>query len=152
MQPGQTIGHILLLYGYTWDEYPYLLEINGMSEADRLNMQPGSVILVPPQDGTYTPAPANPTAKSTEPAIERPTAPPTELPAVATETPTPIQATKLAIRFAPATPTPGQPQPARDQGSLGSTSIAELALIGLALLIQLAVLAGAVFVFIRRSL
>jgi len=76
VQPGQTIGHILLIYGYTWDKYPYLLEINGMSEADRLNMQPGSVILVPPQDGTFTPAPTTTSAAVT--ATAAPTAAATE--------------------------------------------------------------------------
>ncbi len=70
VQPGQTLGHILGLYGYTWDEYPYLLELNDMSEADRLRMQPGDVILVPPKAGTYTPAPAQSSAPATQPAAD----------------------------------------------------------------------------------
>ncbi len=156
VQPGQTIGHILLIYGYTWEEYPYLLEINGMSEADRLNMQPGSVILVPPKAGTYTPAPAR-TEAATEattqaaPASATPAATPgaTSRPTVATAPPaTPTAAPLIrvgALPAADATPTPAARPPIR------SGSISRLVLLGAAIALQLGVLAGAGAALWQRS-
>ncbi|MFZ4815553.1 MAG: CAP domain-containing protein [Phototrophicaceae bacterium] len=58
VQPGDTLGDIALRYGYTWDDLPYMLEINAISaEQGRNDLTVGSVFLVPPYDGTYTPAP-----------------------------------------------------------------------------------------------
>ena len=142
VQPGQTIGHILLIYGYTWDEYPYLLEINGMSEADRLNMQPGSVILVPPQDGTFTPAPAE--ARSTVAATRAPTVKPTTTPAASTATPTAQAKPTLSIRIAPAA---AKAMPTQMTGSVDgsepSDSNLEFILLGSAILLQLGILGAA---------
>lgn len=72
VQPGDTLGDIALLYGYTWDDIPTMLELNGMSEADMRVLEVGSVLLVPPQSGTYTPTAADPeaTSEATEPAAE----------------------------------------------------------------------------------
>ncbi|MCA9915115.1 MAG: LysM peptidoglycan-binding domain-containing protein [Anaerolineae bacterium] len=72
VQPGDTLGDIALLYGYTWDDIPTMLELNGLSEADIRALAVGSVFLVPPQSGTYTPTPADPeaTSEATEPAPE----------------------------------------------------------------------------------
>jgi len=61
VQAGDTMGDIALIYGYTWDVLPYMLEINGMTEDDVPYLEIGSVFLVPPQDGTYTPTAAAPT-------------------------------------------------------------------------------------------
>jgi len=59
VQPGDTLGDIALLYGYTWDDIPTMLELNEMTEGDMRNLEVGSVFLVPPLSGTYTPTPAN---------------------------------------------------------------------------------------------
>ncbi len=155
VQPGQTIGHILVIYGYTWDEYPYLLEINGMSEADRLSMQPGSVILVPPKDGTYTPMPSTPTIPATATAADSMKATvANDIP----ESPRPTASATMAakavatreIRFAPvetSTPQPLAPvnEPAAD------ASVGQLVLLGLAILLQLGVIGGASIAFWWRS-
>ena len=119
IQPGQTIGHILLIYGYTWDEYPYLLEINGMSEADRLNMQPGDVILVPPQDGTYTPAPVATEVKAS--ATAAPTISPTAS-ASSTAKPVTEAAPTSSMRIHLATPAPATPQALREAESRANES------------------------------
>lgn len=57
VQPGDTLGDIALIYGYTWDEIPYMLDINGITWDDIRTIPIGSVILVPPWEGTYTPTP-----------------------------------------------------------------------------------------------
>lgn len=65
VQAGDTLGDIALIYGYTWADIPYMLSINGMSEADIRQLKVGSVFLVPPKNGTYTPSP-EPTATTTQ--------------------------------------------------------------------------------------
>lgn len=70
IQPDDTVGDIALIYGYTWDDIPAMLALNGMTQADIRDLEIGSIFLVPPKDGTYTPtAPAEqPTATATAPA------------------------------------------------------------------------------------
>ena len=148
VQPGQTIGHILIIYGYTWDEYPYLLEINGMSEADRLNMQPGSVILVPPQDGTYTPAPVTAEAKAT--ATAAPTIVPTAAPTPATSTPAAAAAPTGSMRIHIASPASPEAQRANSERD-PVTAATELILLSLAIMVQLGILGGASVALISRS-
>ena len=149
VQPGQTIGHILLIYGYTWDEYPYLLEINGMSEADRLNMQPGEVILVPPKDGTFTPAPA--TKAPTTTATAAPTVAPTAASAASTPKPAETAAT-VSIQFRNAPPSPAAPQTRRANDEREPfTAITELLLLSLAIVVQVGILGGASVALISRS-
>ncbi|MFN8371618.1 MAG: CAP domain-containing protein [Anaerolineae bacterium] len=63
VQPGDTIGGIALIYGYTWDDIPYLLELNGMADAREL--EEGSIFLVPPHAGTYTPTASDVTPTET---------------------------------------------------------------------------------------
>lgn len=65
IQPGDTLGDIALIYGYTWDDLPYMLEINSMTWDDIREILPGSVFLVPPKSGTYTPTPDNSTEQIT---------------------------------------------------------------------------------------
>ncbi len=65
VQPGDTVGGIAFLYGYTWDDIPYILEINSMSEEEAEALEISSIFLVPPYDGTYTPTPAPPTETAT---------------------------------------------------------------------------------------
>lgn len=55
IQEGDTVGDIALIYGYTWDDVEYMLEINGMTLDDLRILQPGEIFLVPPHAGTYTP-------------------------------------------------------------------------------------------------
>lgn len=150
VQPGQTIGHILLIYGYTWDEYPYLLEINGMREADRLNMQPGDVILVPPRDGTYTPAPA--AMEPTTAATAAPTVAPTTAPAAATSTPAEAATSTAFMRIRVVSPAPATPQAQRAHEERDAIAGAtELILLSLAIMVQLGILGGASAAFISRS-
>jgi len=70
IQPGQTLGEIALIYGYTWDDLEYIRSINGMTEADGRQLEIGSVMLVPPYEGTYTPVPGAADIISTPPAPE----------------------------------------------------------------------------------
>ncbi len=104
IQPGDTLGLIALIYGYSWDDLPYMREVNGL-EGDLL--QPGEVFLVPPADGTWTPtagtpATATPTATAalTNTATPRPVATSVSLPPaiaraarlpVSTVTPVPLR-------------------------------------------------------------
>lgn len=57
IQAGHTLGDIALIYGYTWDDLQYIRDLNGMTEPEGRNLEIGSVILVPPQSGTFTPTP-----------------------------------------------------------------------------------------------
>ncbi|MBZ0277533.1 MAG: LysM peptidoglycan-binding domain-containing protein [Anaerolineae bacterium] len=61
IQEGDNMGEIALIYGYTWDDIPAILALNGLTEADFRSLEVGSVILIPPQAGTYTPTPGEPT-------------------------------------------------------------------------------------------
>jgi hypothetical protein len=70
LQPGDTLGDILLLFGYTWDDLPALLELNTLTDADMRLLSVGQVILVPPAAGTWTPTPAETRPETTEPAVE----------------------------------------------------------------------------------
>ena len=65
VQLGQTLGDIALIYGYTWEDISYMLEINGMTQEDIRLIQPGSVFLVPPKDGTFTPTSEAPSVTET---------------------------------------------------------------------------------------
>ncbi|MBK9124551.1 MAG: CAP domain-containing protein [Chloroflexi bacterium] len=57
IQPEQTLGDILLTYGYTWDDTDEMLTLNNLSRDDIRLLQVGAIFLVPPKDGTYTPTP-----------------------------------------------------------------------------------------------
>ncbi len=60
IQVGDTLGSIALIYGYTWDDIPLILQLNGMGENNLL--EEGEVLLIPPKSGTYTPTPMLETA------------------------------------------------------------------------------------------
>lgn len=155
VQPGDTIGDIALIYGYTWEVVPYMLDVNGLTEADVAYLEIGSVFLVPPQDGTYTPTPAKatqtptPTKKPTQKATATPTA--IQLVAPATfvmPSPTPTEA--LIVRSVPTqTPT---------TSPVISTSVSEQSdpspiqsLLIVAIVIQVGVIGVATIEFLRRS-
>lgn len=61
VQEGDTLGDIAMLYGYSWDVIPTMMAINRMSEEEIRGIKVGSVLLVPPHEGTYTPTPEPPT-------------------------------------------------------------------------------------------
>lgn len=78
IQPGHTVGDIALIYGYTWDDIPYMLALNGMTPEDARELEIGSVFLVPPHAGTYTPTPdANAGPSGSTPSAPTP---PSEIP------------------------------------------------------------------------
>ena len=76
VQPGDTLGDIALIYGYTWGDLPAMMALNGM--ADVRDLEIGSIFLVPPKAGTYTPTydPNSPTPSHTPTASMTPSAPP----------------------------------------------------------------------------
>lgn len=97
IQNGDTLGDIALLYGYTWDDLPYMRELNNIE--NHFALKPGEIFLVPPYEGTYTPTPGDPPESAATPeaqdaeATEEADAPnPTEAPTntpEATATPSP---------------------------------------------------------------
>jgi hypothetical protein len=60
VQPGQDLGEIALIYGYSWDDIPSMLSLNNLTENDVRLIQIGQIFLVPPHAGTYTPTPLPP--------------------------------------------------------------------------------------------
>lgn len=66
LQDGETLGDVLLIFGYTWEELPDLMTLNGFSDADVRNLDVGQEILVPPHSGTWTPSAPEVTAETTE--------------------------------------------------------------------------------------
>ncbi len=117
VQSGDTLGDIALIYGYTWSDLPYMMELNGLTNVRDLEV--GSIFLVPPKAGTYTPTPGD------SPATEAPApteAPPTvevapldiatatpELPAVATTAPEPLIEAPTATPALPLDASPDVP-------------------------------------------
>jgi hypothetical protein len=59
VQQGDTLGDIALIYGYNWDDLPRFMAANGLSDVRDLEV--GSIFLVPPRGGTFTPTPGGPT-------------------------------------------------------------------------------------------
>lgn len=57
IQPGDTLGDIALIYGYTWDDIPRMLSLNNLTQDDMRLLEVGSIFLVPPHAGTFTPTP-----------------------------------------------------------------------------------------------
>lgn len=98
VQPGDTLGDIMLIYGYTWDDIPSVLALNGLTQADIRRIKVGSVLLVPPYDGTYTPTP--------QPTLEHTLTPTPEPTATPTITATPAPAVIPPVAFNAQTPTP----------------------------------------------
>ncbi len=104
IQPGDTLGDIALLYGYSWGDIPTLLTLNGMSENDIRELPIGGIFLVPRWDGTYTPSPppadftpsATYTPEATFTSTATPTAPPTFTPTV-TNTPLVVAAANQSL-------------------------------------------------------
>ena len=153
VQPGHTMGDIALIYGYTWDDIPAMLELNGMSADDIRYLQPGAEFLVPPKAGTFTPTSVVPveadTATATHTAVSTDVA---DTPTVSRATPTPTKAAVRALRIEGAAITSATPAPAVDvQRGDVSRSYAQLLLLGAAILAQLGVIGGAALALLRRS-
>lgn len=149
IQPGDTIGNIALIYGYTWADIPYMLEINDMTLDDIRLIQPGSIFLVPPKDGTFTPVPATPTVMQSARSVETPAS-------TAISTATPFQtatATPLASPVFRIGVSPGAasgPPPTRVNPLAERDWSIPLALAA-AIVLQLGILGGAVLELARRS-
>jgi hypothetical protein len=102
VQAGETLGDIALQYGYEWDDIPTMLSINGLTQADIRLLKTGSVFLVPPYDGTFTPTPT-PTLDPAQIPTETPTPEPSATP-IPSDTSEPLPAP--ALFNAAQTPTP----------------------------------------------
>lgn len=170
VQPGDTLGDILLIYGYTWDMLPYIESINGITDVRDLEI--GSILRIPPQAGTYTPTPGG---ASEEPALtptpEYPTPFPEDLDVMMAVTPVvptipgapTSQEAALIMTAAPteapsATPTEAAMLPTAipvSQSSVNASpnrsdrTLPTWLIVGLG--VQVAVLAGAGVEFLRRS-
>ena len=149
VQSGDTLGDIALIYGYTWEDIAYMLEINGMTADDIRVLQPGSIFLVPPKDGTFTPTPPSP-----EPTQIQGTATP-----VATSTPSPV-ATQTAtpptpttrMRVGPAAPSISvSPDGPLSGDEFSAERLVLPALLTLAALAQAGIILGASFLLVRYS-
>ncbi|MYD09087.1 MAG: hypothetical protein F4X02_03495 [Chloroflexi bacterium] len=144
VQPGHTIGDIALIYGYTWDDIPAMLALNNLTWDDIRYLQPGEVFLVPPQDGTFTPTSAAPTATATAPATH--TASATDTPIASAATPSPTSALRIDVALAP---TPGASD---SRANLNDRRIwAGLLPLGAAILVQLGIIGVASLELLRRS-
>lgn len=62
VQPGDTLGDILLIYGYSWDDIQRVRDLNGFTEEAGRNLAIGQIVLIPPWETADTP----PVAESTE--------------------------------------------------------------------------------------
>lgn len=166
VQPGDTLGDIALIYGYTWDDLPAMMALNQITDVRDLDI--GSVFLVPPKGGTYTPTPGGPTETPTPiPTTATPTPlPPSITPFVVTtptriavatvgaapelfaEGETPSGAVAMAVTIAPELITlpAGGSNTAPSSPRGGSTP-----LIVLAIALQIAVVVAAGFEYVRRS-
>ena len=169
VQPGDTLGDIALIYGYSWGDLPYMMQLNGLSNVRDLEV--GSIFLVPPKAGTYTPTPDN------RPPTETPV--PTSVPAtitpfvVATAT-LPPEISELTVIAPPLIATAGGniappdngedgapteialvPTPAPERVSVQTTrasSSSASSWIVIAVGVQAVVVVGAGIEFIRRTL
>jgi hypothetical protein len=115
IQPGDTLGDIALIYGYTWDDIPQILDSNDLSPDDQRNLAVGEILRVPPQAGTYTPTPSNSADAETTPQTTEPAAPETAAETATVNTdeilPTPTPGSDSPAMPATATPQNGLVQP-----------------------------------------
>ena len=150
IQTGDTIGNIALIYGYTWADIPYMLEINDMTLDDIRLIQPGSVFLVPPKDGTFTPVPATPAGTQRAESVEGPaaTAASTARPSqTATATATALASPVFRIGISPGAAS-GPPRARGDP--LAEADLSTPLILAAAIVLQLGILGGAVLELARR--
>jgi hypothetical protein len=156
VQPGDTLGDIALIYGYTWDDLPYMMQLNGLSDVRDLVV--GSIFLVPPHAGTYTPTPdpntptplpsATPIPPTITPFVVPTDTPPSAPSATVGAEVTPPAGEALAVANAP-TPVPnaGAPPTTAAMQPRGGNST----WLAIALAVQVLVVIGAGIEFIRRA-
>ena len=168
VQPGDTLGDIALLYGYNWGDIPYMREVNNIE--NHFALEVGSIFLVPPYDGTFTPTPggeevamvntpapegeaADPTPTATPPPSPSPTRPGIATAAAMPEvialslnlSPTPEgTATPAVVAMAPS------PRPMTAGGTITRAETTSPWLM-IALVMQVVLLAVAGFEFTRRA-
>ncbi len=153
VQPEDTIGEIALIYGYTWDDIPYMLEINSMNVEDIPRMKIGSIFLVPPKDGTFTPA--APTPSSTPSALPGAATPSPEatlaaaIEASSAPTASATKAPALKIQTMPLRARTPEPNMAAATGD-PARNLGLPMLLAIAILIQLGIIASAFIMLIRR--
>ncbi len=148
IQSGDTIGNIALIYGYTWADIPYMLEINDMTLDDIRLIQPGSVFLVPPKDGTFTPVPATPTGTESARSVETPAS-------TASSTARPFQTASATPLASPvfrigAPPGGSSAAPPAAVNPLAERDLSTPLALGAAIVLQLGILGGAVLELARR--
>jgi hypothetical protein len=178
IQQDETLGDIALIYGYTWNDIPNMLTLNGLTQADIRLLQPGGVFLVPSHAGTYTPTPGGevlPTGTYTpfvEPTLANTWTPEADGAAVEpTSTPVPtfiVAATanslpqSVAMLLATATPSPSptaqEVMNVAMNGAAGASQAGAVITrsgtspwLGVALIVQVGVLVAAGFEFVRRK-
>jgi hypothetical protein len=166
VQPGDTLGDIALIYGYTWSDLPYMMQLNGMSNVRDLEV--GSIFLVPPKGGTLTPTPDNrPPTETPVPTAIPPSITPfvmvTNTPMTSDTIPTPdIVTTAIATpiataggNVAPPDDTGGTlvaalPTPETVIASSGMPRMSSETWIMIALGVQVVIVVGAGIEFLRR--
>lgn len=137
VQPGDTLGDIALIYGYTWDDLPRLMAMNNIADVRDLDV--GSIFLVPSHNGTYTPTPGGPTETPippTEPPNTPTPIPPSITPYVAfrpVSNPATLVVTPLEALTQSASMTPS-PTPSPTRGGIATVAAVptELALVAMA--------------------
>lgn len=180
VQPGDTLGDIAMIYGYSWDDLPMLMSLNAIENVQDLDV--GTIFLVPPAAGTYTPSPVGdtPTPAATQPPTWTPRAtfalpitntpwrtapPPPSGPATAAAAPaellepiataTEAPADAVAVPLVVQAPTEPNATPTLvELSSLTGVSIVRSGpspWLGVALVAQVVILIGAAFEFIRRA-
>ncbi len=150
VQPGHTMGDIALIYGYTWDDIPAMLALNGMTQDDIRYLQPGEVFLVPPKAGTFTPTSEAPASTATATATMTPLSTPTLAASAATPDPTSSSTHTLRINLARAEAATPLPDAGRVRVTAGR-SLARLLPLGAAIMIQLGIIGAASLELLRRS-
>lgn len=158
VQPGDTLGDIALLYGYTWDDIPYMKAVNGI--VDNRSLEIGAVFLVPPWDGTYTPTPGGAEVTPTPGQADATATPEASL------TPTPVPPTRAPVATSAAMPEtlalPVTPPTAAAAAATPNTVLAAgvggtitrkgtSPWLAVALTVQVGLLLVAGFEFVRRS-
>ncbi len=164
VQDGDTLGDIALIYGYTWGDIPAMLSLNGLSENDIRELEVGSVFLVPPQDGTYTPTPGGEETIPTAAIIEATATPAAPTPEPPTAIPTPTLVTgataasvPVALLISTATTEtvlaalPTDSTILTTGGAVTITPAATSPWLGVALVVQVGVLGAAAYEFFRRG-
>lgn len=105
VQAGQTLGEVVLMYGYGWADLQMFREINSLTEAEGRRLDIGDLVKVPPADGTWTPAPGTPSPTPFVPATETP------IPEEPTITPTITPTDSAPYQFPTLTPVMLLPDP-----------------------------------------